>query len=218
MKKSTTIIDYGLGNLFSIHRALTHLGIEAVISGDPEVVANAEHLILPGVGAFGDGMSGLRERGLIEPIRRRAAEGIPILGICLGMQLLMSESEEFGRHEGLHLIPGRVVRFPEPKGSDRYKVPNIGWRSIHRGAAVWEGTLLDGVPDGESAYFVHSYRVIPDRDENCLARTRYAGIEYCSVVRSGVIYGAQYHPEKSGPAGLRMLENFTRIRHSEKRA
>ena len=202
------IIDYGLGNLFSLQRAFQRLGADAVISGDPETLKRAVRLVLPGVGAFGDGMEGLRSRGLVPVIESYAREGRPLLGICLGMQLLMSESEEFGLHKGLGLIEGRVVRFPEPKAPERYKIPNIGWCRLQAAGSSWKGTILDGVKDRESAYFVHSYRVIPQKSENCLALTRYAGIEYCSVIRHLSVTGTQFHPEKSGPAGLLMLKNF----------
>lgn len=209
--RTVVIVDYGLGNLFSLQRALNHLGHNPVTSHDPSFIKRADHLILPGVGAFGDGMSNLRNRELIEPIVEYAQSGKPLLGICLGMQLLMTESEEFGSHEGLNLIGGKVKRFPNPKPNGlQYKIPNVGWRAlrIHKKEQAGRQTILDGITDDTCMYFVHSYFVIPDNDEYVLAETDCGGVSYCSVVCKQNICGCQFHPEKSGEKGLEILRNF----------
>lgn len=210
-KPKITIVDYGLGNLFSLRRAIEHIGMEAAFATDARSVLEAEHLILPGVGAFGDGAQKLRERGLVEAIQKYAASGRPLLGICLGMQLLMTTSEEFGRHAGLNLIPGRVLRFPE---SLKCKVPNIGWCSIESIGAensLWEGTVLNELRNGEYVYFAHSYFPVPEYPSAMLATTRYGKVSFCSVIRKENLYGTQFHPEKSGSAGLHILKNFAAL-------
>lgn len=214
MIKKVTVADYGLGNLFSISRALSHIGAEPVITDDPEKIAQAGRLILPGVGAFGEGMHNLSSKNLIEPVRMMAASGRPMLGICLGMQLMMSEGEELGHHEGLDLIQGAVVRFPSPSTEGpHYKIPHVGWNSIYRPGHIetWQGTILEGITDGDSVYFVHSYLVVPDDESHTLAETTYGGLTYCSVIRNENIMGCQFHPEKSGETGLKILNNFISI-------
>jgi glutamine amidotransferase len=216
-ERIVTIIDYGLGNLFSIQRALHHIGAHTVLSEIPEEIEGADYLILPGVGAFGEGMKNLREKGLIEPIRRATRDGRPFLGICLGMQLILSESEEYGIHQGLDLIPGRVVRMPDRQPEEQsYKIPNIGWNEIRRpgGSSGWEGTVLDGIPERTSMYFVHSYAVFPDDPATILAETEYGSLTYCSAIRKNNICGTQFHPEKSGEFGLEILRNFIGIKES----
>jgi len=209
--KKVVVVDYGLGNLFSLRRALHHIGYETIVSSNPSDIENASYLLLPGVGAFGDGMKNLRERRLTDPIKQFAASGKPLFGICLGMQLFMTESEEFGLHKGLNLIGGRVARFrdPLPEGPT-YKIPNVGWRSLEypEGRSSWNETLLDGVGEGSCVYFVHSYKVIPDERNHILAETNYAEGKYCSVIAKDNILGCQFHPEKSGETGLRILKNI----------
>lgn len=202
-KTSVTVVDYGRGNLFSIGRALEHLGATPRFTSDPNEIENAPRLLLPGVGAFGDGMEGLRSRGLVEPLRRHAKSGRPFLGICLGMQLLLDESEEFGRHEGLGIVPGKVARFPESPARD-WKVPHYGWNKLAP-AAAWGGTALSGLDDKARMYFVHSFYAAPADPAHRLAATPYAGIEFCSVLRAGSVLGCQFHPEKSGESGLCLL-------------
>ena len=203
-----TVVDYGLGNLFSLKRAVERIGCEALISGDPDTVLASQALILPGVGAFGDGMKGLAARGLIGPIRRHAASGKPLLGICLGMQLLATSGEEFGPHEGLDLVRGRVVRFPAlVTDGPRFKVPNIGWCPLELAVDKPRG-LLAGLATGDCVYFVHSYIFVPEGNGAILARTRYAGVDFCSVLQQGNIMGCQFHPEKSAEKGLAILANF----------
>lgn len=200
------IIDYGMGNLRSVHKALGLLGCDAALTQDPSEVEHADALVLPGVGAFGAAMANLDRLGLTQAILDFAASGRPFLGICLGMQLLLSESYEQGRHTGLGLIPGEVVRFtntdrnPEAAG---IKVPHMGWNTLHRTS---DCPLLAGIPDGASVYFIHSYYAMPPK-EAVAAITNY-GRDFCSLIWSGNIFAAQFHPEKSGAVGLRMLANF----------
>lgn len=206
MSAPVAVVDYGRGNLFSIARALEHLGSRAEVTSDPAVIAAAPRLILPGVGAFGDGMENLRARGLVEPLRAYAASGRPLLGICLGMQLLMDGSEEFGAHEGLGIVPGRARRFADSP-ERAWKVPHVGWSPL-RPAAAWKGTALERLPEGERMYFVHSYFVETAKAEHRLASTPYAGTEFTSVLRAGPVEGCQFHPEKSGESGLCLLKTW----------
>jgi glutamine amidotransferase len=200
------IVDYGIGNLRSVQKALERVGATAVVTSDPAALDRAQGVVLPGVGAFGDGMDRLRQRGLVEPVLRQAEAGKPLLGICLGMQLLFDESEEMGHQEGLGLLPGRVVRFPEGE----LKVPHIGWNQLRLAEPRPEMALLEGVEDGAYAYFVHSYYPAAGEPGDLLATTEY-GIEFASVVGRGTIWGAQFHPEKSQDVGLRLLKNFVRL-------
>jgi glutamine amidotransferase len=195
-----TVIDYGIGNLFSVARALERCGAEVQLSSDPAEIQAAERLVLPGVGAFQDGMQGLRERGLIEAIRRHAASNRPLLGICLGMQMLAEWSEEHGLHDGLGLVPGGVRRFPATPG---FKVPHMGWNTIRK---VRDDPLFDGLRGGAHVYFVHSYYFDTPR-EYAVTETEYI-LPFASSTCRGMVYGVQFHPEKSGEVGLRILRNF----------
>lgn len=192
------IIDYGMGNLHSVSKAVERLGYEAKITSNEREIFEAQGVILPGVGAFGDAMHNLRETGLKDTALAVAASGKPLLGICLGMQLLFTESEEYGPHEGLNLLPGKVVRF---RGS--YKVPHMGWNKL---AFQQNHPLLEGLDEGY-VYFVHSYRAIPENPEHLLATTDYYQ-QVTAVVGRGNVYGMQFHPEKSGALGMRLLERF----------
>lgn len=199
-----TIIDYGMGNLRSVAKALEHLGLVSEITAEPERIAAAERLILPGVGAFGDAMVELEKRRLIAPVVDYARSGRPFIGICLGMQLLFDESEESPGVAGLGLIPGRVRRF-EPG----LKVPHMGWNTVRQARP---SPLFAGVPDNDYFYFVHSYYVDPSpRAEEAAAGLTTYGIEFAAVLSHGNIFGTQFHPEKSQQRGLRMLENFAKI-------
>ena len=201
-----TVVDYGIGNLHSVIKALRHEGAEVTVSGEAKDVAAAERVVLPGVGAFADGMKGLAARGLVEPLRAYAESGRPLLGICLGMQLLMGESEEFGRHEGLGIVPGRVVEIRRDAG---FKVPQIGWNRIFPPKGVgWGGTLLGALDPGAMVYFVHSYTAVPEREADRLADSLYAGQRISAAVRRGNVWGCQFHPEKSGSAGLTIVRRF----------
>ena len=196
------IVDYGVGNLRSVQKAFERVGATAVVSDEPSALDAAQGVVLPGVGAFGDGMANLRARGLVRPLLAQVGAGKPLLGICLGMQLLFEESEEMGCHTGLGLLPGRVVRFPEGD----LKVPHIGWNQLR----IRGGELLAGIEDGAYAYFVHSYYARPEVEEQVLAATEY-GLEFAAVVGRGVVFGAQFHPEKSQEVGLQLLSNFARL-------
>jgi glutamine amidotransferase len=193
------IIDYGVGNLRSVEKAFGATNCEAVVSGDERVLRAAKRLVLPGVGAFGACMSALRARGFDELVRERAAVGTPLLGVCVGMQMLFEESEEFGRTSGLGLLGGRVRRFPK-----ELLVPQTGWNQVaQRGAHA----LLAGVEEGAFFYFVHSYYCEPETREVVLGETEY-GAAYASIVARGGVCGVQFHPEKSQATGLRLLKNF----------
>lgn len=197
------LIDYGAGNVRSVYRALEAVGARVRIVREAAELAGAEKIVLPGVGAFGDCMEALRRMGLVEGLRCAVAEGIPLLGICVGMQVLFEEGEEMGHHAGLGLLPGRVVRFPESIGAQGLKIPHTGWNQVWR---IRESPLLADVPDGAWVYFNHSY--FPETGLSCaLAVTEY-GIRFPSVVGQGRVYGVQFHPEKSQRVGLRILRNF----------
>jgi len=169
-------------------------------------------VIIPGVGAFGDGMNRLRQKGLDEAIRRYTRDGGHLLGICLGMQFLLSQSEELGLYDGLNLIPGRVVRLEPSKTAESgagCKLPHIGWNGLQRPAqASWAGTILEGIREGEQAYFVHSYVAIPSRSQDVLATTEYGASSFACVIARGNVYGCQFHPEKSRETGIGILRNF----------
>lgn len=197
------VIDYGASNLRSVLHALSHLNIEAHVAQSPDQLDGADAIILPGVGAFGAGMDRLRAAGFEEPLKARAAAGVPLLGICLGMQFLFEISEEMGQHAGLGLLAGRVVRFPEGD----LKVPHMGWNQLH---PAQDSSLLAGVPEGGYAYFVHSFYVLAADPADVLARTDY-GLWFPSVVGRGNVYGVQFHPEKSQRVGLQILHNFAQM-------
>lgn len=201
---SIAIIDYGVGNLRSVQKAFAARGHDAVVTSDPAVIDAAERVVLPGVGAFGAVAQTLRASGLEGVTLDAARSGKPFLGICVGMQLLFDESEEMGRHRGLGLIPGRVVRFVPADGQ---KVPQIGWNALRLPRAT---PLMEGLADGAMAYFVHSYKCVPDDAALTAAWTPFCG-PYCSAVATDNIVGVQFHPEKSSAVGLRILDNFARM-------
>ncbi len=210
VRAEVAIIDYGVGNLRSVGKAFEATGCAAVVSEDARVLRAAKRLVLPGVGAFGACMKALGERGFDELVRERVAEGTPLLGVCVGMQMLFEESEEFGRTNGLGLLGGRVRRF-----SKELLVPQTGWNQIspqispqisQRGSH----TLLEGIEEGTFFYFVHSFYCEPSEREVVRAETEY-GARYASVVARGAICGVQFHPEKSQAAGLRLLRNFAAL-------
>jgi glutamine amidotransferase len=207
-----TLLDYGMGNLLSVTRALEHCGADVRLASTPREIESAEKLVLPGVGAFADGMRGLRERGLVEALRGYGSSGRPLLGICLGMHMLMSRSSEFGEHEGLGILEGRVGPVPTLDLAGRpQKVPHIGWSALYRhDGSDWSGTPLEDLLEGEAFYFVHSFAATPARDEHLLAVARYGGHPVPAVVGRGGVIGTQFHPEKSGPAGLSLIRNFVR--------
>jgi glutamine amidotransferase len=198
------IIDYGMGNLRSVQKGLERVGYAAEVTRDPVRIESAAGVVLPGVGAFGACMDNLRAYGLIDTVRRVITRGAPFLGICLGMQLLFDESEEFGRVPGLGIFPGRVVRFPEVPA---LKVPHMGWNQIRKQG---EPPHLRGIDNGAFVYFVHSYYVVP-ADPSLTATTTEYGVEFTSAIARDNVFAAQYHPEKSQAVGLKILENFGAI-------
>ena len=200
------IIDYGMGNLRSVQKGFENVGCEATVTADPRIVLESDRIVLPGVGAFRDCMRNLEEGGFVEPILRVIREGRPFLGICLGLQLLFTESEEFGRHKGLGIIPGRVLRFPEGmrEGEEELKVPHMGWNQL---SFKRRPSAFTGLEEGTNVYFVHSYYVKPD-DEGVVATTTVYGIEFCSSVWKDNIIATQFHPEKSQERGLTILKQF----------
>lgn len=206
-KPRVAVIDYGMGNMFSVKRACEHAGLEPLIANTGNMIMSSDAAILPGVGAFGDAISNLRVMDLIEPIRDFIASGRPFMGVCLGMQLLMSESEEFGRQHGLDIIKGSVSKFSHTgNGGNRVKVPQVGWNRIltyhSKVRSGWDVSPLKDVKIGEYMYFVHSFYVIPHEDEAILSTTDYEGINYCSSILQNNIFACQFHPEKSGNEGL----------------
>lgn len=204
-----TIIDYGVGNLLSVQRGFEHCGAHVTVTSDPEVILRSERLVLPGVGAFRDAMMELEQRGLPSVIRAYAASGKPFLGICLGMQMLLDESEEFGVTKGLGLIPGKVVPVPSKTVSgEPQKIPHIGWNALYPASDSWAGTFLDGIQPASSVYFVHSFMAQPKEAHHRLANCLYGGHEVPAVIGSGNVVGCQFHPEKSGEVGLGILRAF----------
>lgn len=205
-----TIVDFGAGNLLSVMRAFRHLGAKVELASDAGALLAAERLVLPGVGAFGACMDGLRSRGLIPAVRDFAICGRPFLGICVGLQMLFEESEEFGRHEGLGLISGQVRRIPAC-GADGapHKVPHIGWNALCKpGGTAWAKTPLSPLAEGVSVYFVHSFAAVPSDPRHLLAVCDYDGVPLTAAVRKDNVTGCQFHPEKSGQAGLSILKAF----------
>ncbi len=198
------IIDYGVGNLASVRNAFIKLGFEAAISSSSEEILQADRVVLPGVGAFADAMDNLRRYGLDGTVKQVVRQGIPFLGICLGLHLLFTQGEEHGIHEGLDIIKGRVMKFQLPR---EYKVPHMGWNQVR----PREGSrLFKGLPAGSHFYFVHSYYVVPDDDAVIAAHSDY-GIDFVCAVEQGNIFATQFHPEKSGQVGLQVLKNFAGI-------
>jgi len=199
------VIDYGAGNLRSVLHALHHLGYDDVpLAREAGDLEGADKLILPGVGAFGAGMQALEKQGLIEPIKQKVADGIPYLGICLGMQFLFEYSDEMGEHKGLGLLKGHVTRFPEMAD---YKVPHMGWNVLNM---TQESSLIESLPKDPYAYFVHSYYCVPSEEDDKLITVDY-GIPFTAGVQRDNVYGVQFHPEKSQTIGLQILKNFLEL-------
>lgn len=203
------VIDYGMGNLRSVQKAFEKLGFEAKTTDNPDDVNKAEKLVLPGVGAFKDAKAGLEQRGLIEPILKGIHSGKPFLGICLGLQLLFTKSMENGEHDGLNLIPGKVVRFEQTNSEmrNKLKIPHMGWNQILFKKDI---PVLKGIPAKTYMYFVHSYYVLPDKETDIATETDY-GIKFTSMVWRKNIFATQFHPEKSQKHGLTILKNFAEL-------
>jgi len=211
-----SIVDYGLGNLFSIQRACEISGMEATLSDDPETLMKANAVLLPGVGAFGDAMAALKKRSLIGPLNDIAISGKPLIGICLGLQLLMTESHEFGSHPGLDIIPGTVELLPggvlDGGSGGKLKVPHVGWRPVEfPNTGGWRNSFLEGIEEGTFMYFAHSYYVKPSNPEVVLCQTRYGDQVFCSAIHQGNIHAFQFHPERSALHGIRVFQNISKF-------
>ncbi len=209
-----TIIDYGCGNLFNLVNALEEVGISSKITDSPTEARKSDRLILPGVGAFGHGVQNLNQRNLTESVLEVAKAGRPVMGICLGMQLLATKSEELGTWDGLDLIPGEVRSLRDMGASDA-KVPQIGWNylqpseaEVARGASGWTGSILENLPTRSAFYFVHSYGVLTRDPRHTIALTEYGGCRFASVIQRENVVGCQFHPERSGELGLQLLRAF----------
>lgn len=218
------IVDFGMGNLFSVQQACEQVGLTAVITASPQELEEADAAILPGVGAFGDAMEALNSLGLATALKSFVASDKPLVGICLGMQLLMEESLEFGRHRGLGVFEGQVRRLePSPVAGKTLKVPQVGWNRIYprqaglqegNGAGphnLWEGTLLQGIAPGDFMYFVHSFYAQPEDAGLVLSTTTYGDTGFCSSLRRGNVFACQFHPERSGPSGLGVYRNLAAL-------
>lgn len=209
--KKVAIIDYDMGNLFSVKQACNHVGLEAVITHDREYINNCDAAILPGVGAFGEAMGNLKSLNLVDSIKGIIDEGKPFFGICLGMQLLMSISFEFGEHCGLDIFKGRVVKFPLEVNNFKIKTPQVGWNKIcssKNSNAGWEHSLLKDLKEGAFMYFVHSFYVVPEDSSIVLSTSEYEGVVYCSSLTRKNIFACQFHPERSAQKGLTIYRNF----------
>lgn len=205
------VIDYGMGNLLSVRRGLEHCGATVTVTADPDIILSIPRVVLPGVGAFIDGMDGLRRKGLDAVVREVAARGTPLLGICLGMQMLLDESEEFGSTTGLGLIPGQVIAVPATTTDGRpQKIPHIGWNAltVPVGHKSWEHTLLQKIKPGDAAYFVHSFMANPSDQSHRIADCIYGGHSVAAAIQRDNVFGCQFHPEKSGEVGLTILRQF----------
>lgn len=215
-----TLVDYGIGNLRSLEKAFQAVGVEVLRTHDADAIRRAERLVVPGVGAFGACVNTVRAMGLETPIKQAVADGVPLLGVCVGMQMLFETSAEMGAHEGLGLLPGSVVRFPDGMTEDDedpqtgtltqrlLKVPHMGWSAV---APTGDAPLFDGLGANPHFYFVHSYHAAPAEASDVIGTAHY-GVDFPAVVGRGRVFGAQFHPEKSQHAGLRLLRNFARLR------
>tara|TARA_B100001245_G_scaffold40791_1_gene26135 strand:- start:765 stop:1406 length:642 start_codon:yes stop_codon:yes gene_type:complete len=208
---STVVIDYGIVNLKNILRSFEYIGVPIDSAVDPDQVLKADRIILPGVGAFASGMNELRTRGMDEAVKCIANAGRPVLGICLGMQMLLDSSIEYGQHQGLGLIPGSVVPIPTNSvGMGRRKIPHIGWNALRypSHASSWKNSCLNRAPEGSFFYFVHSFMVVPEKSSHILAQCIYEGLSVTAAIKKDNITGLQFHPERSGPIGLEILHEF----------
>ncbi len=205
-----TIIDYEMGNLRSVEKAFEKLGHEACVSSDPKDLLNTDKIVLPGVGAFRDCINNLRAGGFVEPLLQHVESGKPLLGICVGMQMLFDESEEFGRHQGLGLVPGKVIHFPTDmiEGDERLKVPHMGWNNIQ---VQKPSPLFEGMDDDSFVYFVHSYYCAADNSDDVAATCRYGDVEFCASIWRDNLMATQFHPEKSQSIGLNIFDKFGKL-------
>jgi glutamine amidotransferase len=214
-KPRVAIVDYALGNLFSIQAACAQVGMEAIITSDHGDIDDADAVFLPGVGAFGNAMHNLHQLNLVGPLKAIADEGKLLVGICLGMQLFMSESYEFGHHKGLDLVSGETVPFENPCGpKGKLKVPQVGWNTIYPpgdSSEFWQGSPLETLAPGSFMYFVHSFYVRPSDSNVWLSKSKYGDVTYCSGLQRDNLIGFQYHPERSGPAGAKIYRKLAEI-------
>ena len=210
-RKKTVIIDYKLGNLYSVKQACDIVGMDAKLTSSKDDILNADALVLPGVGAFIEAMNNLQSLDLIDAIKSKVNSGTPIFGICLGLQLLFTKSEEFGAGSGLDLIPGVIKKFPKTNGDRKIKVPHITWSQVYKLNNSWKETPLKELGNYEFMYFIHSYYVQPDNNICVLTNTNYDGIEFCSSINKNNIFATQFHPEKSADKGISIYKNWALI-------
>jgi len=209
-KKSVSIIDYGLGNLFSVKQACISVGLDPIITSNSIEILKSDMVILPGVGAFGFAMENLRKTNLDKTLKTFAQSGKPFIGICLGMQLMLSESVEFGIHKGLNIIPGKTKKFKNEidEKSTYYPVPQIQWNTLKKSDSIPQNNIFDFIKTGDYMYFVHSFYCLPEDDDTVIATTKYAGVEYPSIIQSNNCIGIQFHPEKSGLKGIEIYKKL----------
>jgi glutamine amidotransferase len=202
------ILDYGIGNIKSISNAFERIGANAILTSDRDTIMDSSAFVLPGVGAFAKGMENLHKKELVSIIYEYVNSNRPFLGICLGMQMLLDESEEFGYTKGLGLIKGKVIRLPLPEHTNE-KLPHVSWNELKEPkSGRWKETILEPLNLKTDTYFVHSYVAVPEDDCDILARANYGGVNFCAAVHRKNVYGTQFHPEKSGEEGLKILKNF----------
>ena len=208
---SVVVIDYGMGNIKSVQRGLEQVGASVMLSSNPDEIAQADRVVLPGVGAFEDGMKGFIQAGLDQALKHFAEKGNPLIGICLGMQMLLTSSEEFGNHQGLGLIPGKVQAIPHTEnGVLKRKIPHIGWSALKNTARFdgWRNSCLQDTEEGDFFYFVHSFMAVPEQQAHQLAFCVDEGLEITAAIKKDNVTGLQFHPEKSGLDGLKILNQF----------
>lgn len=210
-EKKVVIIDYNLGNLFSVAQACNAVGMSVKVSSKREDIDNADALVLPGVGAFIEAMQNLEDLGIVDSIKDNVQNGKPIFGVCLGLQLLFTNSEEFGSGEGLNLIPGTIKKFPAVINEHKVRVPQVAWNKIYSHEKSWKDTPLLDITNDEFMYFVHSYYVDPEGDSCILTQTNYEGLNYCSGIVENNIFATQFHPEKSAQKGLSIYRNWAKL-------
>tara|TARA_B110000908_G_scaffold148110_1_gene180357 strand:+ start:59 stop:703 length:645 start_codon:yes stop_codon:yes gene_type:complete len=209
--KRVIIIDYKVGNLFSVKQACDSVGIKSKISSDLKEINSADGLILPGVGAFNEAMKNLNDLGISSVLKKRVGDKIPLFGVCLGLQLLFTESEEFGTGLGLDFIPGTIKKFPNSFKGNKMKVPHVAWNTISRKNIEWEKTPFSNLTNDQYMYFVHSFYVDPSENSCVLSETNYNGKFFCSSLLVNNIFATQFHPEKSGEKGLKIYKNWAKI-------